>query len=106
MKTLLLWDIDGTLIASGGAGMRALRAALSTVFRINGSLDDIDFAGRTDRWIMRQVFAKFQLEATEENFARYSDGYVAALPRELANPAARVLPGVRTLLAAAAAHTG
>lgn len=106
MKTLLLWDIDGTLIASGGAGMRALRVALGTVFGIDGALDDIDFAGRTDRWIMRQVFAKFKIAPTEENFTRYFDGYVAALPRELANPAARVLPGVRTLLAAAAAHTG
>ncbi|HEX2852384.1 MAG TPA: HAD family hydrolase [Opitutaceae bacterium] len=102
MKTLLLWDIDGTLIASGGAGMRALRTALHTVFGIQGSLDDIDFAGRTDRWIMRQVFAKFGLAAHEENFARYFDGYVTALPAELANPHARVLPGVPAILAAAA----
>ena len=106
IKTLLLWDIDGTLIASGGAGVRALGVALTRVFEIEGSLDDIDFAGRTDRWIMRQVFAKFGLAATEENFTRYFEGYVAALPAELANPAARVLPGVRTLLAAAADHPG
>ncbi len=102
MKTLLLWDIDGTLINSGGAGMRALRRALHTVFGIEGSLEDIDFAGRTDRWIMRRIFAKFGLPATEENFARFFEGYVAALPGELANPSAHVLPGVQTLLAAAA----
>lgn len=102
MKTLLLWDIDGTLIASGGAGMRALRTGLREVFGIDGSLDDIDFAGRTDRWIMRQVFAKFSLPAHEENFARYFEGYVTALPVELANPNARVLPGVPAVLAAAA----
>jgi phosphoglycolate phosphatase len=106
VHTLLLWDIDGTLIASGGAGMRALRSALHQVFAIEGSLDDIDFAGRTDRWIMREVFKKFGLPATEENFARYFDGYVTALPTELANPNARVLPGVRELLTAAAAHGG
>lgn len=103
MKTLLLWDIDGTLVASGGAGMRALQRALGDVFAIEGSLDDIDFSGRTDRWIMRQVFGKFGLAASEENFARYFEGYVAALPAELANPAARVLPGVSTLLKTAAA---
>jgi phosphoglycolate phosphatase len=102
VKTLLLWDIDGTLIASGGAGMRALRTALHDVFGIEGSLDDIDFAGRTDRWIMRQIFAKFCLPVEEENFARYFQGYVTALPVELANPHARVLPGVREILAAAA----
>src|SRR5882724_9448507 len=103
-KTLLLWDIDGTLINSGGAGMRALRTALRTVFGIEGSLDDIEFAGRTDRWITRRIFAKFQLPVTEENFTRYLDGYVTALPAELAHPAARVLPGVPSLLAAAAAR--
>lgn len=106
MKTLLLWDIDGTLIASGGAGMRALQIALGRVFGVDGSLEDIDFAGRTDRWIMRQVFAKFALAATEENFVRYFEGYVTALPAELANPAARVLPGVPALLTALAAHPG
>jgi phosphoglycolate phosphatase-like HAD superfamily hydrolase len=104
MHTLLLWDIDGTLIASGGAGMRALQRALHAVFGIEGSLADIDFGGRTDTWIMRAVFRKFGLPETDANFARYFDGYVAALPGELANPQARVLPGVRDLLHAAAAR--
>ena len=104
MKLLLLWDIDGTLIASGGAGMRALEVALKNVFGISGSLADIDFGGRTDRWIMREVFKKFGIPITEENFARYFEGYVAALPGELANPKARVLPGVHDILRAAAGH--
>jgi phosphoglycolate phosphatase len=104
VNTLLLWDIDGTLVASGGAGMRALRTALSRTFAIDGSLDDIDFGGRTDRWIMRRIFGKFDLPATEDNFARFLDGYLAELPTELANPHARVLPGVRQLLSAAAAR--
>jgi phosphoglycolate phosphatase-like HAD superfamily hydrolase len=102
VHTLLLWDIDGTLIASGGAGMRALRVALRNVFGIDGSLDDIDFAGRTDRWIVREIFRKFAVAGTEDNFSRYFAGYVAALPAELANPHARVLPGVVAILAAAA----
>ena len=98
---MLLWDIDGTLIASAGAGMRALQTALGRVFGIDGSIADIDFAGRTDRWIMREVFRKFALPATETNFNRYFEGYLAALPGELANPQARVLPGVIELLRAA-----
>ncbi len=101
MKTLLLWDIDGTLISSGGAGMRALAAALRRVFAVDGSISDIDFAGRTDRWIMRQIFARFDLPASEENFHRLADGYVAALPAELTDHAVRVLPGVATLLESA-----
>lgn len=104
MKFLLLWDIDGTLIASGGAGMRALQTALRTIFGIEGSLADIDFAGRTDTWIMRAVFKKFSLDPSPENFARFFAGYIAALPAELHNPHARVLPGVREILRAAADH--
>ena len=100
--TLLLWDIDGTLIASGGAGMLALQLGLRDGLGIDGSLDDIDFAGRTDRWIARRIFEKFSVPHTEENFTRLIDGYVAALPAALANPRARVLPGVRELLAAVA----
>ena len=46
--------------------MRALQTALHAAFGIAGSLDDIDFAGRTDRWIMREVFRKFALPATED----------------------------------------
>jgi phosphoglycolate phosphatase len=99
---LLLWDIDGTLLLSSGAGMRALEVALPRVFRVQGSLADIEYAGRTDRWILRQVFAKFGLPATEENFARYTAGYLAELPAQLAGSAARVLPGVTALLEAAA----
>lgn len=106
MKHLLLWDIDGTLIASGGAGMRALQRALHDVFGLEGSLADIDFGGRTDTWIMREVFRKFSLPATPGNLSRYFEGYVAALPAELANPHARVLPGVREILRAAATHGG
>lgn len=98
MKLLLLWDIDGTLLTSGGAGMAALAAALRRVFTLEGSIDDIDFAGRTDRWIMRQIFSRFDLPATEENFARLADGYVAELPTALAARHVSLLPGLPALL--------
>lgn len=104
VKTLLLWDIDGTLIASGGAGMLALETGLRNALGIEGSLADIAFAGRTDRWIVRRIFEKFSVTHTEENVTRLIDSYVAALPLALANPKARVLPGVREILAAADAR--
>jgi len=104
MKTLLLWDIDGTLTLSGGAGMRALQAALQREFGVVRPLDDIDYAGRTDRWIMRQIFAKAALPDTAANFTRLLDAYLAELPAALHHPASRVLPGVGTALAALAAQ--
>ena len=104
VKTLLLWDIDGTLLSSGGAGMRALRTPLRELHGIDASLDDIDYAGRTDRHILRQIFTRHGLPISEENFTRFIDVYVATLPTELAHPGARVLPGVPALLRAAAAR--
>lgn len=100
MKTLLLWDIDGTLILSGGAGYRALGVALRTEFGIEGTLEGVELAGRTDRWIARSVFRKFNLPATPEAIDRYLEAYLRALPGELAVPGARTLPGVAEILEA------
>lgn len=102
MKTLVLWDIDGTLILAGGAGERALVAALHHAFGIVGTLEDIELAGRTDPWIARRVLAKFAVPDSPGNISRYLEGYLHALQGELDNPHARVLPGVRELLAALA----
>lgn len=104
MKLLLLWDIDGTLITSGGAGLRALQTSFRRGFGLDGDFSDIEFGGRTDPWIMRAIFRKYGLAETPEHFARLFDGYVAALPAELANPHAAVLPGVHEILAVAAAR--
>ena len=105
MNTLILWDIDGTLLSSGGAGMRALRTPLRELHGIEASLEDIDYAGRTDRHILRQIFTRHGLPISEENFNRFLDVYAATLPTELANPGARVLPGVPALLRDAAARS-
>jgi len=105
-KLLLLWDIDGTILTSGGAGMKALCAALHAVFGVSGSLAGIEFAGRTDPWIIRQIFARFGIENTQENVASYLDGYIAALPGILAKCNASVLPGVSEILVRASEHPG
>lgn len=104
-KLLILWDIDGTILHSTGAGMKALQVALQSVFGIAGSFAGIDFAGRTDRLIIRQIFSRYSIEYSPENFSRYIDGYIGALPRTLADSSARVLPGVSEILAHAADHS-
>jgi phosphoglycolate phosphatase len=100
-KLLILWDIDGTILHSTGAGMKALEEALGDVFGLAGSLDGIDVAGRTDRLIIRQVFERFKVEHSPANIARYLDGYIAALPRSLAANHSRILPGLPEILRAA-----
>ena len=64
MKTLLLWDIDGTLIDSGGAGERALRLALQREFAIEDSFAWLEYFGRTDLWIARSILEKHHGAAT------------------------------------------
>ena len=56
MKKLILWDIDGTIIVSHGAGVRAMEKALTQRFGKIGDLTQIDWAGRTDTWITGEVF--------------------------------------------------
>jgi len=47
-KRLLLWDIDSTLITTGGAGDKALKRVVEERFGVRDDLHDIEIAGRTD----------------------------------------------------------
>ena len=104
MNVLVLWDIDGTLMKSGGTGMRALQKAFHQEFIKNGSLAGIDFSGRTDRWIMRRIFEKFTLEPSEKNFTKLKEAYLKLLPSELKVGPVQVLPGAREILEQAPEH--
>ena len=97
-KRLLLFDIDGTLITSGGAGEHALRLGIRDRFGIDEDMRGIEIAGRTDSGIARQFFAKHALPATPENTASFFDGYLAHLPRLLSEKNGRLLPGIVPLL--------
>lgn len=84
--------------------MKALQAALQNVFGVSGTIEGIEFAGRTDPWIIRQIFTRFGIAESSENFGSYVDGYIAVLPEILGQSGARVLPGVADILGRAAEH--
>jgi phosphoglycolate phosphatase len=92
-----LFDIDGTLIASGGAGKAALEAALAEEFGVPHILDKLQLSGRTDRAIIADLFRLHVIDDTPENHERLLDVYLRHLPRYL--HAGRVLPGITELLA-------
>lgn len=99
MKKLILWDIDGTIIVSHGAGVRAMEKALTKRFGVTVNLGAIDWAGRTDSWITGEVFRHVGLPDTPQNAHDYLEAYLEVLPQELAaGPQGRVLPGVLELL--------
>ena len=97
-KRLLLFDIDGTLIDSGGAGLQALRDVLQDQFGITDDLAGIEVAGRTDSGIVHQILRKQKIDRNETNTARFLDLYLELLAQELPQRPGFVLPGVKELL--------
>ena len=98
-KKLILWDIDGTIIVSHGAGVRAMEKALTKRFGVACDLGKIDWAGRTDSWITGEVFRHVGLPDTPQNAHDYLEAYLELLPAELREGRqGQVLPGVLNLL--------
>src|SRR5262249_1871059 len=100
MRTVLLFDIDGTLILTGGAGRRAMLGAFSAIAGRGDVFDGLSFAGMTDRAIARHGLRFTNGAITADAIDRALDAYLERLEAELArSDAYRVLPGVVELLA-------
>ncbi|MBC8356779.1 MAG: HAD family hydrolase [Planctomycetes bacterium] len=93
----LLFDIDGTLINTGGAGGAALIEAFREDFGIDNPAK-VPFSGRTDRGIGTNLFAQHEIDDSPDNWQRLCDGYLARLPVHLPKRGGRVLDGVLRLL--------
>src|SRR5687768_5317352 len=98
--TIVLLDIDGTLIRTGRAGSRAMNRAFEDVFGIAGAFDGVEMAGRTDKWIVDDAASRAGVDLSGGNFQRFRDRYFSRLVETLREPAPGkgVLPGVRRLL--------
>src|SRR5438067_11696944 len=97
-RRLLLFDIDGTLIHSGGAGVHALKSAFRERFGIADDLHGIEIAGMTDSGIVVSILNKHKIPATNENISAFLDSYVHFLSLELPRRRGKLLPGVLELL--------
>ncbi len=93
-----LFDIDGTLLASGGAGRAALEASFTEEFGVT-LREHIPYSGRTDRAIARDLLTMHQVGDTPANREKLVAGYLARLPDSLNKHQGRVLPGILALLA-------
>jgi phosphoglycolate phosphatase len=94
MVRLVLFDIDGTLIQSGGAGERAFAQVARTEFNLAEGTRGLSFAGRTDAAMVREMFARHGVAETADNFQKFFDAYVFWLDELLPKIAGRVLPRV------------
>jgi phosphoglycolate phosphatase len=98
---LVLFDIDGTLLLSGRAGMRGMNRAFEHLYRRSGALDAVAVAGRTDRAIAIDVFRAWGRDPTDEEIVTLRDVYCGYLAEEIRRPVSdpsHVLPGVLALL--------
>lgn len=101
-----LFDVDGTLLLTQGAGRDALSLALRDQFGVEDDLTGIPFAGRTDTLILSDVLRRHGLELHDgdrERFWRLVSAHMRAL---MDPPRGGLLPGVRSLLDAIGAEPG
>ena len=103
MPKLVLFDIDGTLVLTGGAGLRAMNRACEEIVGHPDALEGIPVSGRTDWIILQDTLARLGRELDSALFEQLRDRYVACLREEIHRPGKGfngALPGVADLLAA------
>jgi len=94
MVRLVLFDIDGTLIRSGGAGVKAFARAFATEFGIADGTEKLKFAGRTDVSLVREFFFHHQIEPSPKNFERFFATYLFWLEKIILECDGGICPGV------------
>ncbi|HET7697723.1 MAG TPA: HAD family hydrolase [Vicinamibacterales bacterium] len=98
---LILFDIDGTLCLTGRAGWRAMNRACRDVLEADDPMASVEFAGRTDWSILRDVMAQHGRDLDAAALADLRGRYVRYLAEEIEQPGTGVkdvMPGIRPLL--------
>ncbi|MDP2948526.1 MAG: haloacid dehalogenase-like hydrolase [Chloroflexota bacterium] len=107
MTKLFLFDIDMTLLWSGGAGVKAMNLAFAQAFGISDAYANVEFTGRSDASIFRDAARLHGLDGDFASLlARFQDVYHAILAQTLGETQGRVMPGIPELLAALRAAPG
>ena len=104
---LILFDIDGTLLLSGRAGLRAMTRAFAQTFGITDAFKGESFGGRTDSYLVSKALTQAGLPDNAENHHRFRDSYLPLLAEEIQHPGQGhkgLMPGARELLEALADH--
>ena len=98
MVRLVLFDVDGTLIRTGGAGVKAFARTFASEFKVAEGVERLKFAGRTDIGLVREFLSFHQIEASHENLQRFFEHYVFWLEHLLKETAGEVCAGVWDLI--------
>jgi len=104
---LILFDIDGTLLLSGRAGLRAMTRAFADTFGITDAFRGESFGGRTDSYLVSKALQAAGLPDTAEQHERFRETYIPLLAEEIQHPGTGhkgLMPGARELLEALEDH--
>ena len=103
--SLLLWDIDGTLVYMDRAGERSLLILIRELYgRDLGEKLPVALQGRTDTSIARDILKHLGIPATPEEEKKLREAYLALLPKTLPAGKSKLHPGIREALDAVHAH--
>jgi phosphoglycolate phosphatase-like HAD superfamily hydrolase len=91
---LVLFDIDGTLIDSGGAGTRSLNLAFEETFSVREAFEGIHMAGKTDIQILREGLVLHGMDSCDRHIEVLCASYVSHLGDEIENPGRHLKPGI------------
>jgi len=94
MIRLVLFDIDGTLVRTGGAGVKAFAKVFLTEFNAHEGFEKLKFAGRTDVSLVREFFVYHKIATSPENFERFFERYSFWLDYILNHSKTEACPGV------------
>ncbi len=98
MVKFVLFDIDGTLIRSGGAGVQAFERTFTEIFGMKEATKRMKFAGRTDVSLVREAFRLFDVDPIQENFQKFFEYYPAFLEEKLKTCNGGVCEGIIALI--------
>jgi len=99
-KTIILWDIDGTLLLTGGSGKAAFNRIFKELYNEDNIWDDLHPDGKTDTAIIKECYQRrFQKSPTEEEIDRIKEAYIKENKIELKNaPRFHLMPYVEKTL--------
>jgi phosphoglycolate phosphatase-like HAD superfamily hydrolase len=106
MQKLILWDVDGTLLHTGGVSGEAMRAAMGQVIGPLDARERTFYSGKTDWQIIHETFPDLPLSVVGEKLKDFSAAYLAELQRRRGamQERSRLMPGVVALLEALHQH--
>lgn len=106
MFRLILFDIDGTLIRTGGAGVKAFESVFREVFGLENGTGNISFAGRTDAGLIREMMRNHSVDDTDENFDLFFEAYPKWLTHWLGEMGGKICDGVDPFMKHCTARSG